>query len=58
MKEKLHEQELKVLNLLFNALTVVVRELEGEKIDSRRDLEVLDKAVQLCHKIRSLLPVA
>lgn len=56
MKERLKKQETKVLEFLFNALSVQIQALKGEKINSKTELKKLEEAVKVCHQIRSLLP--
>ncbi len=59
MNEQLKAQEAKVIALLFNALEVLVCKLEDEKkINKKSEVLALEEAVHLCHKIRSLLPLA
>lgn len=58
MKEKLKAEEAKVIDLCFNALHHITHKLDEEKTLNRpHEVEALEKAVLLCHKIRSLLPV-
>lgn len=51
------EKEQKVLELLNSALDKITAYI-GKEVDSKKELELLEQAVKICHQIRSLQPAS